>query len=183
MYWSGNDYDKTAQLVIGIFVDYNIRRFPVDEKAICRNLGLKLIPYSEYSEEQQVLLRKRSPDAFFAPATKKTPPTVFYNDKVESYGRLRYNIFHEVKHFVNGDKDDGEYNDNMADYFARYFMCPIPYLIEYGIDDELTITSDHLVSLQAAQNTLKNVRNKRAAYGDKIFDYEKPLVELFAIRF
>lgn len=183
MYWSGNDYDKTAQLVIGIFVDYNIRRFPVDEKAICRNLGLKLIPYSEYSEEQQVLLRKRSPDAFFAPATKKTPPTVFYNDKVESYGRLRYNIFHEVKHFVNGDKDDGEYNDNMADYFARYFMCPIPYLIEYGIDDELTIMSDHLVSLQAAQNTLKNVRNKRAAYGDKIFDYEKPLVELFAIRF
>lgn len=183
MYWSGNDYDKTAQLVIGIFVDYNIRRFPVDEKAICRNLGLKLIPYSEYSEEQQVLLRKRSPDAFFAPATKKTPPTVFYNDKVESYGRLRYNIFHEVKHFVNGDKDDGEYNDNMADYFARYFMCPIPYLIEYGIDDELTIMSDHLVSLQAAQNTLKNVRNRRAAYGDKIFDYEKPLVELFAIRF
>ena len=183
MYWSGNDYDKTAQLVIGIFADYNIRRFPVDEKAICRNLGLKLIPYSEYSEEQQVLLRKRSPDAFFAPATKKTPPTVFYNDKVESYGRLRYNIFHEVKHFVNGDKDDGEYNDNMADYFARYFMCPIPYLIEYGIDDELTIMSDHLVSLQAAQNTLKNVRNRRAAYGDKIFDYEKPLVELFAIRF
>ena len=183
MYWSGNDYDKTAQLVIGIFVDYNIRRFPVDEKAICRNLGLKLIPYSEYSEEQQVLLRKRSPDAFFAPATKKTPPTVFYNDKVESYGRLRYNIFHEVKHFVNGDKDDGEYNDNMADYFARYFMCPIPYLIEYGIDDELTIMSDHLVSLQAAQNTLKNVRNRRAAYGDKIFDYEKPLVELFAIGF
>ena len=183
MYWSGNDYDKTAQLVIGIFVDYNIRRFPVDEKAICRNLGLKLIPYSEYSEEQQVLLRKRSPDAFFAPATKKTPPTVFYNDKVESYGRLRYNIFHEVKHFVNGDKDDGEYNDNMADYFARYFMCPIPYLIEYGIDDELTIMSDHLVSLQAAQNTLKNVHNRRAAYGDKIFDYEKPLVDLFEIRF
>ena len=129
------------------------------------------------------MLRKCSPDAFFAPATKKTPPTVFYNDKVESYGRLRYNIFHEVKHFVNGDKDDGEYNDNMADYFARYFMCPIPYLIEYGIDDELTIMSDHLVSLQAAQNTLKNVRNRRAAYGDKIFDYEKPLVELFAIRF
>ena len=47
MYWSGNDYDKTAQLVNGIFVDYNIRRFPVDEKAVCRNLGLKLIPYSE----------------------------------------------------------------------------------------------------------------------------------------
>ena len=114
---------------------------------------------------------------------KQRRPTVFYDDKVESYGRLRYNIFHEVKHFVNGDKDDGEYNDNMADYFARYFMCPIPYLIEYGINDELTLISDHLVSQQAAHNTMNNVRNRRAVYGDKIFDYEKPLVDLFAIHF
>ena len=183
MYWSGTDYDRMAQLVIDIYVDYNIRSFPVDEKEICRKLGLKLIPYSEYSEEQEALLRKRSMDAFFAPATRTTPPTVFYNDKVESRGRLRYNIFHEVKHFVTGDKDDGEYNDNMADYFARYFMCPIPYLIEYGIDDELTLISDHLISQEAARNTIKNVRNRKAVYGDKIFDYEKPLVDLFAIRF
>ena len=138
---------------------------------------------SEYPEEQEALLRKRSMDAFFAPATRTTPPTVFYNDKVESRGRLRYNIFHEVKHFVTGDKDDGEYNDNMADYFARYFMCPIPYLIEYGIDNELTLISDHLISQEAARNTIKNVRNRKAVYGDKIFDSEKPLVDLFAIRF
>ena len=183
MYWSGTDYDRMAQLVIDIYVDYNIRSFPVDEKEICRKLGLKLILYSEYPEEQEALLRKRSMDAFFAPATRTTPPTVFYNDKVESRGRLRYNIFHEVKHFVTGDKDDGEYNDNMADYFARYFMCPIPYLIEYGIDNELTLISDHLISQEAARNTIKNVRNRKAVYADKIFDYEKPLVDLFAIRF
>ena len=52
MYWSGNDYDKMAMLVVDIYVDYNIRSFPVDEKDICRKLGLKLIPYSEYPEEQ-----------------------------------------------------------------------------------------------------------------------------------
>ena len=183
MYWSGTDYDRMAKHVIDSYVDYNIRIFPVDEKEICRKLGLKLIPYSEYPEEQEALLRKRSMDAFFAPATRTTPPTVFYNDKVESRGRLRYNIFHEVKHFLTGDKDDGEYNDNMADYFARYFMCPIPYLIEYGIDNELTLISDHLISQEAARNTIKNVRNRKAVYADKIFDYEKPLVDLFAIRF
>ena len=71
----------------------------------------------------------------------------------------------------------------MADYFARYFMCPIPYLIEYGIDNELTLISDHLISQEAARNTIKNVRNRKAVYADKIFDYEKPLVDLFAIRF
>ena len=72
MYWSGTDYDRMAQLVIDIYVDYNIRSFPVDEKEICRKLGLKLIPYSEYPEEQEALLRKRSMDAFFAPATRTT---------------------------------------------------------------------------------------------------------------
>ena len=59
----------------------------------------------------------------------------------------------------------------------------IPYLIEYGIDNELTLISDHLISQEAARNTIKNVRNRKAVYGDKIFDYEKPLVDLFAIRF
>ena len=77
----------------------------------------------------------------------------------------------------------GKTNYFMADYFARYFMCPIPYLIEYGIDDELTLISDHLVSQQAAHNTMNNVCNRRAVYGDRIFDYEKPLVDLFEIRF
>ena len=48
MYWNGNDYDKMAKLVIDIYVDYNIRSFPVDEKEIFRKLGLKLIPYSVY---------------------------------------------------------------------------------------------------------------------------------------
>ena len=55
MYWSGTDYDRMAQLVIDIYVDYNIRSFPVDEKEICRKLGLKLIPYSEYPEDGRFL--------------------------------------------------------------------------------------------------------------------------------
>ena len=38
MYWSGTDYDRMAQLVIDIYVDYNIRSLPVDEKEILRKL-------------------------------------------------------------------------------------------------------------------------------------------------
>ena len=37
MYWNGNDYDKMAQLVIDIYVDYNIRSFPVDKKKYAEN--------------------------------------------------------------------------------------------------------------------------------------------------
>ena len=42
MYWNGNDYDKTAQLVIDIYMDYNITSFPVDEKEICKKNGAEI---------------------------------------------------------------------------------------------------------------------------------------------
>lgn len=178
MYRDSNDYEKMARLVIDIYTDYGITSFPVDERDICRKLGLKLIPYSAYSEEEQILLRKKTEDAFFSPATRFTPPTIFYNDKVESYERIRYSIFHEVKHFVNNDSDDSDFNDDMADFFARYFQAPIPYLIKAGICDDLTLISDHRLSAKAAGNAIQNVKNRKAKHGDKIFDYEQPLVDL-----
>ena len=42
MYWNGNDYDKTAQLVIDIFIDYNITSFPVDEKETYKKNGTEI---------------------------------------------------------------------------------------------------------------------------------------------
>ena len=178
MYWNGNDYDKMAQLVIDIYIDYNITSFPVDEKEICRKMGLKLLPYSAYIDNEQILLKKQSEDGFFSPATKITPNAIYYDDSITSHGKIRYTIFHEVKHFANGDEDDKQYNDNMADYFARYFMAPIPYLIKMGIDDELTLISDHGISAEAAMYAIRNVRRRKAKYGAKIFDYEKPLIGL-----
>ena len=77
MYWNSSDYDKMAKLAINIYLDYNITDFPVDEKEICKKLGLKLIPYSVYTEKEQELLRKRSENGFFSPATKTTPNAIF----------------------------------------------------------------------------------------------------------
>lgn len=66
----------------------------------------------------------------------------------------------------------------MANYFARYFMCPIPVLIWKNVDDLATIMSDYKLSYEAASNVLRNINNRRRAYGNKIFDYEKPLIAL-----
>lgn len=176
MYRSSNDYDKMAQLVIDIFIDYNISGFPIDEKEICRKLGLKLVPYSAYSEQDQILLKKGLLMLFSLPLPNTLPR--LFSIMIKSYERQRYSIFHEVKHYVNNDSDDCEYNDEMADYFARYIMCPIPYLIKANINDALTLISDHRVSAEAAHYAIKNVRNRKAKYGDRIFDYEQPLIDL-----
>jgi hypothetical protein len=76
MYWGSNDYDEIAKLVIDIYLDYGINKFPIDEKLICEKLGVKLIPYSAYNEEEMLLLMEKSEDGFYTPATAKTPPTI-----------------------------------------------------------------------------------------------------------
>ncbi|MBD5096878.1 MAG: ImmA/IrrE family metallo-endopeptidase [Lachnospiraceae bacterium] len=138
-------------------------------------MGVALIPYSEYEGDELKLLIKRSTLGFFAKATKLTPPTIFYNDSIESDGAVRFTIFHELKHYVF--EDDNEEDDDLADFFARYFMCPIPYLLLKKIDSQNEIVSFCGASLKAAKNASTNIINRRNKYGYKLFDYEVRLIE------
>ena len=56
---------------------------------------------------------------FFVKATKSTPPTIYYNDTIESEGAIRFTIFHELKHYVFEDDDDED--DDLADFFCKIF--------------------------------------------------------------
>ena len=42
MRWSNYDYEKMAKLAIDIFLDYNIKTFPVDAYEIARRIGFKI---------------------------------------------------------------------------------------------------------------------------------------------
>ena len=175
MYWKSEDYEQMAKLAIEIYLDYGITTFPIDEKEICRKMGILLLPYSEFPKE----ISDISNDALLISATKSHSPMILYNNKIDSYGRQRFSVFHEIKHYANGDTEESnKYNEDMADYFSRYMMCPIPILIKREIRDVVTIMSDYNVSYDAAKNVLSNLNNRRKFYGNKIFDYEKPLIEL-----
>ncbi|MCD7884549.1 MAG: ImmA/IrrE family metallo-endopeptidase [Lachnospiraceae bacterium] len=174
MYWNSSDYERMSKIVIDVYLDYGITSFPVDEKEICRKLGVKLLPYSDFPE----IVKKVSDDAFYVPPTTDNPPIIFNNDLEKNEGRRRYSVFHELKHFVCGDTEETLYDENMADFFARYFMCPIPVLICRNVRDIATIMSDYNVGLDAAGNVLSNLKNRRMRYGNKIFEHEQPIVDL-----
>lgn len=175
MYWKSDDYRQMAELAIEIYLDYGIRSFPIDEKELCNKMGILLLPYTEFPEEISGI----SNDAFFIPTTKSNSPMILFNNKIDSYGRQRFSIFHDIKHYANGDTEEhNKYDEDMADYFARYMMCPIPILIKRKINDIATIMSDYNVSYDVAMNVLSNLHNRRKYYGDRIFNYEKPLIEL-----
>lgn len=175
MYRSSEDYVVIVKKIIDVYVDYGIHKFPLDEKEMCYMLGIKLLPYSEFFDDTSNI----SNDSFYIPPTKNNPPLILYNDKIENINRQRFSIFHELKHYICGDTEETVRDEDMANFFARYCMCPIPVLIVRGVDDVATIMADYGLGLQSAYNALNNVRNRRSKYGNKIEEYEKPLIELF----
>lgn len=180
MYRSGPDYDRMAKLAIDIFIDYNITSFPINIKELCRKLGVALIPYSEYATAGRELLMKRSKSSFYIPPTGKTPPMIFFNDSVEevgSHGNMRRNIIHEIIHYISGDIIELPEDDDLADYFGKYFLAPIPYLIFWHIFSVNEIISTFGVDAEMAGYINKNLRNRVNKYGMKIFDYEQPLLK------
>ena len=81
MYRRGEEYDRLDQLVISIYIDYGLNSFPLDEKDVCRKMGLALVPYSEYTGEDRRILRKKSQYGFFVPESKENPPIKTTLDK------------------------------------------------------------------------------------------------------
>jgi len=170
MYRSGQEYDEIIETIIDVYIDYDIREFPIDEKSVCRKLGIALVPYSEFGLEGQTILQRKSEKGFFVKGSKTSPPTIYYNNVNKSLGEIRFTVFHELKHYVFEDEDDSE--DDLADYFSRYFMCPIPYLLLKKIDTKEVVMSFCETSMAAATNVVSNIQNRRNKYGYDIFDYE-----------
>ena len=60
MYRSTEKYEEIVKIIIEIFLDYDIKEFPVDEKDICRKLGVALVPYSAFSvDDRELFLKKK----------------------------------------------------------------------------------------------------------------------------
>lgn len=178
MYRPTDIYEEITKTIIDIYLDYGIKTFPLDEKDICRRLGVALVPYSECCSEAQELLLKKSEHGFFVKGTSETPPTIYFNDRFGSSGAVRFTIFHDLKHYVYNEDADNEEEDDLADFFSRFFLCPIPYLLMKGIETENEIVSCFGVSMAAAENVVSNLQNRKKKYGFKVFDYEVPLLIL-----
>lgn len=173
MYRTSAEYEEICRVIIQIYIDYNLKELPIDEKVVCKKLGVSLMPYSTFDLAGKELLKKKSKLGFFV--TKNNEPIIYYNDDRDSLGEIRFTIFHELKHFIFEDKDDEK--DDLADFFARFFMCPIPYLLFNKIDTIEKIMEVCGTSRSAAENACSNILSRRSWHGDTIFDYEIPLIE------
>ena len=176
MYRSSEEYEEIVKTITDIYINYNIKNFPVDPNEICKKMGVELVPYSKYSLLELFLLKKKGKSGFYVKGCEKKAPTIYYNDYMLPDGAKRFTIFHELKHFVYNEDSDDDDIDDLADFFSRFFMCPIPYLIMKGIETEEEIVSLFGVSREAADNVISNLYNRKQKYGKKIFEHEEPLL-------
>lgn len=176
MYRSSDEYEEIAKTIIDIYIDYNIKELPVDAVRICKKLGASLLPYSSFERKTDMeLLMKKSKYGFFVRGAEQMLPTIYYNDIGTTEEQKRFNIFHEIKHYVL--EDDNDDKDDLADFFSKYFMCPVPYLMLKKIDTVNEIASTCGVTIQTATYVKSNIDNRRAKYGNYIFEYEEKLIE------
>lgn len=179
MRWSNSDYEKMAKLVIDIYLDYDIKLFPVDAYDIAERMGFKVSYYSDYPKEEREAFKKLFKDGTNLPieGDSKHTRNIIINDEIKSPARKQATIFHEIKHIVNCDKEGTQFNEDMATFFSRYMRCPTPYLICKKIESSDIIENKFEISTQMARIAASNVKFRAKKYGYKIFTYEIPLIK------
>ena len=53
------DYDRIENLVVDLYIELDIKSFPIDPIAIAKQKGYTLIPYSKLNKEEAIGLRRK----------------------------------------------------------------------------------------------------------------------------
>lgn len=173
-----NKYNEYKGIITDLYIDYGLK-VPINIFDLCKILNIKLISYSSLENEYRQIALKKSKDAFCS--NKPGNFVIFFNDDinvVKSYGRIIYSIAHELKHIITQDVNDSNEEEHYANYFARYLICPICYLVakKYPFDENI-IMKEFNLSKQAAKNVINAYRSYFESSVGRCFKSDKKLLK------
>ena len=133
-------YEEIKQEVLSMFEETETDTFPIDCFEIARKLCYLVIPYSELNVFSRRAAFSESDESFsrveLNPSTGMYYYAIYYNDAIQCAGRIRWSIFHEIGHIILGHHDnqagDERKEEDEANFFAKYAMCPPPLLNAAG---------------------------------------------------
>lgn len=174
---SNNRYEEIKKIIVELFIKYDVKCIPISGFELASKMGIKVIPYSYFSEEKQKLLLKRSEDGFFVEKTDNEF-YIYYND-TKNYGRVNNTILHEIGHIVLEHTEESELAEAEVNFFAKYALVPpvLVHKLEINSPDRIAELFD--VSTQASCYAF-NYYKKWLKYGSENYtDYEMKLIGLF----
>lgn len=165
------DYQLINNKIFEIYIECNIKEFPIDCLEILQHYDFRLLTYREIKDSNQELheiARKFSDDAF------RYKRFICYNDDVTK-GRIRFSLMHELGHYILNHHGTTQENEDEADYFASCVLAPRAAIWRSGCRTAEDIHNMFGLSYSASNRALADFQKWR--YG-KIYDCEKELGDM-----
>lgn len=115
---------------VELLEDFGLTDYPVSITRVAEALGIKLVPYSSLSEDEQGLAFAASGDAFHARTCDFMDVRIAFDDTNGSlFLRSRFSGGHEVGHVILAHRENTPRREREADYFAGYLLAPHPLVL------------------------------------------------------
>lgn len=177
----GNRYDEIEKIVVDFFESITINKFPLDCFEICKQRGIRLIPYSELSQIAKEALNTASKDGCCAKVeieNGKFVWVIYYNDRMPKK-RIRFTIMHELGHIILDHSEDSELAESEANYFAKYALAPPPLIHRLYVEDYIELATVFDLSDECAFYSMQKYNKWLAYHSRHQSGYEITLVSLF----
>lgn len=144
--------------------------FPIHPQNVrVSNKNIIIVSFSKYACDTGSninLLTKNGifDDGYTIQNVRENTSIIFYNDKIENKGRIRWTIAHEIGHIVLGHNKQCEINEVEANTFASQLLLPqciLKDLIKNGVCVNSRYISEKFgLSNEAALKSLKQIQAK-----------------------
>ena len=171
-----DNYEFIKGEVIHFIIKYNIK-LPVSGFELAAKMGIGLVAYSSLSDRQLNEAYKISEDGYYLESNGQE--FIFYNDIDNGYERLNWTLLHEIAHCVLDHTGCGEYEEEEADFFAKYAIAP-PVLVKgIGATSPFDIWTNFNISFEAAVYAYDYYRtwNRKHLAMGCYTDYEIELID------
>ncbi|WP_191018044.1 ImmA/IrrE family metallo-endopeptidase [Treponema zioleckii] len=172
---SDERYEEIKEEVVELYKELHITKFPVNAMDVCKQLGIAYKSYNQFTSRTFAAIIRASEDGMVAKIDKKF--VIFYNPS-KSAERIRSTFFHEIGHIRLGHKIHDEENEAEANFFASYFLVPVPLIHYFGLRFAQEIMDKFWVTFTLANYSLDRYQ-KRIRYSGTVFtQYENDLISL-----
>lgn len=151
-------YEEIKNKVAECIELYEVKNIPVDVFELSDRMGIKLVKFSELTQNELQLLSNfginSNSAGFLALASKKGKiiPFIYYND-AQDFGRVRFTILHEIGHLVLEHLEQSDLAEVEANFFAKYFIAPPVLVDRINPSDYMEVACVFNLSNQCAWNS------------------------------
>lgn len=171
------DKESILEIICDLYEELEISEFGFDLKQVCNKLGINLIPYSLF--ENQNFLLKYDEDGFNCINPINNKIEIYYNDSIIPKQRINFTIPHEIGHIALNHnctfQNETAQQNKEANIFAREFYCPEAFIIHYNLNSISDLMSSFNITRGYTEVLIDKVRKR----SKELSLLEKRLIKIF----